>query len=170
MVLHVLALAVAPISLVLGLAGGLGGLVARQFGLPVARRQRCGPPCRPLGLTVEALAVIIVLAASALTPRARSLSSTEPPGPRGSASGPARSGTSVRRYVGSSLLLSPPLVARIADLVVSHCCSHHLDAAGKARALAEAHRVLRPDHAAIAGLLIVFLLIAPVGVIIWLQG
>ena len=39
---------------------------------------------------------------------------------------------------------SLPLVDSSADLVVSNYCFHHLSDAGKDRAIAEAHRVLRP--------------------------
>ena len=40
--------------------------------------------------------------------------------------------------------ISLPLVDQSADVVVSNYCFHHLDDAGKARALREAWRVLRP--------------------------
>lgn len=46
---------------------------------------------------------------------------------------------------------SLPLVDATADLVVSNYCLHHLDDAGKRRALAEARRVLRPGGRLVFG-------------------
>ena len=48
----------------------------------------------------------------------------------------------VQAVVGSAVSL--PLVDACADIVVSNYCFHHLSDADKQRALAEAHRVLRP--------------------------
>ena len=50
--------------------------------------------------------------------------------------------TNVRTATASAASL--PLVDELADAVVSNYCFHHLDDAGKAQALAEAHRVLKP--------------------------
>lgn len=47
--------------------------------------------------------------------------------------------------------VSLPLVDGVADLVVSNYCFHHLDDAGKERALAEAFRILRPGGRLIVG-------------------
>ncbi len=47
--------------------------------------------------------------------------------------------------------VSLPLVDACADLVVSNYCLHHLDAAGKRGALAEAFRVLRPGGRLVFG-------------------
>ena len=47
--------------------------------------------------------------------------------------------------------VSLPLVDGSADLVVSNYCFHHLDDAGKAQALAEVHRVLRPGGRLVFG-------------------
>ena len=47
--------------------------------------------------------------------------------------------------------VSLPLVDASATLVVSNYCFHHLDDAGKRRALAEAHRVLRPGGRLVFG-------------------
>lgn len=47
--------------------------------------------------------------------------------------------------------VSLPLVDASADLVVSNYCFHHLPDAGKERALAEAHRVLRPGGRLVFG-------------------
>lgn len=47
--------------------------------------------------------------------------------------------------------ISLPLVDASADLVVSNYCFHHLDHAGKRRALAEVHRVLRPGGRLVFG-------------------
>ena len=47
--------------------------------------------------------------------------------------------------------VSLPLVDRSADLVVSNYCFHHLDDRGKAQALAEAYRVLRPGGRLVFG-------------------
>jgi ubiquinone/menaquinone biosynthesis C-methylase UbiE len=46
---------------------------------------------------------------------------------------------------------SLPLVDRSADLLVSNYCFHHLDDAGKERALAEAARILRPGGRLVFG-------------------
>lgn len=46
---------------------------------------------------------------------------------------------------------SLPLVDGCMDLVVSNYCLHHLDADGKRKALAEAHRVLRPGGRIVFG-------------------
>jgi SAM-dependent methyltransferase len=46
---------------------------------------------------------------------------------------------------------SLPLVDGSVDLVVSNYCFHHLDGAGKRRALREAHRVLRPGGRLVFG-------------------
>jgi ubiquinone/menaquinone biosynthesis C-methylase UbiE len=50
--------------------------------------------------------------------------------------------TNIRTATASAASL--PLVDGLADAVVSNYCFHHLDDAGKAQALAEAHRVLKP--------------------------
>lgn len=47
--------------------------------------------------------------------------------------------------------VSLPLVDACADIVVSNYCFHHLDAAGKRRALDEAMRVLRPGGRLVFG-------------------
>lgn len=47
--------------------------------------------------------------------------------------------------------ISLPLVDRFADVVVSNYCFHHVSDAGKRRALAEAHRVLRPGGRLVFG-------------------
>ena len=47
--------------------------------------------------------------------------------------------------------ISLPLVDGTADLVLSNYCFHHLDAAGKQRALGEVHRVLRPGGRLVFG-------------------
>lgn len=47
--------------------------------------------------------------------------------------------------------VSLPLVDGSADLVVSNYCFHHLDDSGKAQALAEAYRVLRPGGRLVFG-------------------
>ena len=47
--------------------------------------------------------------------------------------------------------VSLPLVDATADLVVSNYCFHHLSDEGKNRALAEAHRVLRPGGRLVFG-------------------
>jgi ubiquinone/menaquinone biosynthesis C-methylase UbiE len=60
----------------------------------------------------------------------------------------AGSGT-VDTVVGSAVSL--PLVDGCADLVVSNYCFHHLSQADKRRALAEAHRVLRPGGRLVFG-------------------
>lgn len=55
----------------------------------------------------------------------------------------------VRAAVASAVSL--PLVDESADLVVSNYCFHHLDAAGKHRALDEVFRVLRPGGRLVFG-------------------
>jgi len=55
----------------------------------------------------------------------------------------------VEVIVGSAVSL--PLVDGCADLVVSNYCFHHLSHADKRRALAEAHRVLRPGGRIVLG-------------------
>jgi ubiquinone/menaquinone biosynthesis C-methylase UbiE len=47
--------------------------------------------------------------------------------------------------------VSLPLVDGCADLLVSNCCLHHLSETDKRRALAEAHRVLRPGGRLVFG-------------------
>ncbi len=47
--------------------------------------------------------------------------------------------------------VSLPLVDGVADLVVSNYCFHHLDADGKAKALSEAYRVLKPGGRLVFG-------------------
>ncbi len=47
--------------------------------------------------------------------------------------------------------ISLPLVDGSVDIVVSNYCFHHLDEAGKHRALAEVHRVLRPGGRLVFG-------------------
>jgi ubiquinone/menaquinone biosynthesis C-methylase UbiE len=53
--------------------------------------------------------------------------------------------------VATASAVSLPLIDEAADLVVSNYCFHHLDDAGKARALAEAFRVLRPQGRLVLG-------------------
>lgn len=52
---------------------------------------------------------------------------------------------------GTAPATSLPLVDGSVDIVVSNYCLHHLDDAGKRRALAEAYRVLRPDGRIVFG-------------------
>lgn len=51
----------------------------------------------------------------------------------------------------TSSAVSLPLVDGCADVVVSNYCLHHLDDAGKAAALGEVHRVLRPGGRLVFG-------------------
>lgn len=54
-------------------------------------------------------------------------------------------------HVSVASAVSLPLVDGIADLVVSNYCFHHLDDAGKRRALEEARRVLKPGGRIVFG-------------------
>lgn len=54
-------------------------------------------------------------------------------------------------HVSVASAVSLPLVDGMADLVVSNYCFHHLDDAGKLRALAEVRRVLKPGGRVVFG-------------------
>lgn len=57
--------------------------------------------------------------------------------------------TNVQAAVASAVSL--PLVDESIDLVISNYCLHHLDTAGKRRALTEIHRVLTPEGRVVLG-------------------
>lgn len=63
----------------------------------------------------------------------------------------ARSAELTNVETATSSAVSLPLVDGAATTVVSNYCLHHLDEAGKRRALAEMHRVLRPGGRVVFG-------------------